>query len=268
MPNERSEPAEGGGGAVAKASRGGKAPFLVDSNAMRLFAGTSGFSYKEWKGSFYPADLVDKQMLTYYAGKLSTVEINNTFYRMPKPETVEAWGKQVGDSFFFALKAPQRITHREKIHGSAESLAAFLSAASVLGSKLGPLLFQLPPFLKKDVPRLEAFLSLIPPGTRAAFEFRHRSWFSDDTYTALRAKNVALVAGDADDAEKSPPLVPTADFGYLRLRAPEYRPRELAEWADRIGGEPWKDAFVYLKHEVRGPEFATELVRVFPKASA
>lgn len=226
---------------------------------MKVLTGTSGFSYKEWKGAFYPKDIPDRQMLAYYATRLSAVEINNTFYRMPKPELVAAWGSQVPASFRFALKAPQRITHREKLQGSETSVAAFLASASALAQKLGAVLFQLPPFLKKDVALLEAFLPLLPGGVRAAFEFRHASWFSDDTYTALRARNAALVGGDADDAGKSPPLVPTADFGYLRLRAPDYSNEGLRKWSERIAGQPWKEALVFLKHEVRGPEFAEKL---------
>jgi len=230
---------------------------------VRLFSGTSGFSYKEWKGTFYPSDLTDKRMLSYYASRLPTVEINATFYRMPKRELLEGWAAQVPDGFRFALKAPQRITHRERLEGSAESLARFVEAASGVGEKLGPVLFQLPPFQRKDVGRLSEFLSLLPVGLHAAFEFRHVSWFADDTYDALRSRNAALVGGDADDAEKSPPLVSTADFGYLRLRAPEYTEAELRRWAERIAAEPWRDAFVFLKHEVRGPEFAEGLARAF-----
>jgi uncharacterized protein YecE (DUF72 family) len=228
---------------------------------MQLFAGTSGFSYKEWKGSFYPEDLPPKQMLAYYASRLPAVEINNTFYRMPKPEALAGWGIQVPESFRFALKAPQRITHKERLGGSEGSMGFFLRAASALGEKLGPLLFQLPPFLKKDLPRLAAFLPLVPHGVRAAFEFRHPSWFEDDTYELLRSRNVALVGGDSDEAEKSPPLVATADFGYLRLRAPDYPDAALGTWATRIRAQPWAQAFVFLKHEVRGPEFAASLSR-------
>jgi uncharacterized protein YecE (DUF72 family) len=230
---------------------------------MDLFSGTSGFSYKEWKGGFYPEDLPDKRMLSFYGERLPTVEINNTFYRMPKAEVLAGWGAQVPESFCFALKAPQRITHRQKLDGAEASLAEFLAVAASLKEKLGPILFQLPPFLKKDVPRLAAFLALVPDGQPVAFEFRHASWFTDDTYDALRARNAALVGGDADDADKSPPLVATADFGYLRLRAPEYTRKELAAWADRIAGEPWKRAFVYLKHEIRGPELAEALKKAF-----
>lgn len=229
---------------------------------MKVLTGTSGFSYKEWKGVFYPKDLPDRQMLAHYATRLSAVEINNTFYRMPKPELVEAWGAHVPQSFRFALKAPQRITHREKLRASEASVGTFLSSAHVLGEKLGAVLFQLPPFLKKDVPLLEAFLLLLPGEVRPAFEFRHPSWFSEDTYAALGVRNAALVGGDADDAEKSPPLVPTADFGYLRLRAPDYSDEGLRTWSQRIAGQPWKEALVFLKHEVRGPEFAEKLMAI------
>jgi uncharacterized protein YecE (DUF72 family) len=230
---------------------------------MNLFAGTSGFSYKEWKGRFYPANQPDRQMLEFYGSRLPTVEINNTFYRMPKREALEGWAGQVPSAFKFALKAPQRITHRERLEGSTDSLRAFLEVAGVLGERLGPLLFQLPPFLRKDIPRLEAFVGMVPEGVRVAFEFRHPSWFADDTYDVLRARGSALVGGDADDADKSPPLIATAGFGYLRLRAEEYEEPALAAWADRIAQQPWTDAFVFLKHEVRGPEFAETLARLF-----
>lgn len=226
---------------------------------MRSFIGTSGFSYKEWKGGFYPSDLPDKKMLGYYSTRLAAVEINNTFYRMPKTELVAGWGAQVGDGFKFVLKAPQRITHRERLQGSEEALASFLAAARVLGDKLGAVMFQLPPFFKKDVPTLAAFLGLLPDDVRAAFEFRHATWFADDVYEALRAKNVALVGGDADNSEKSPPFVATANFGYLRLRAPEYSDEGLSTWADGIAKQSWGAAFVFLKHEVLGPQYAEKL---------
>jgi len=232
--------------------------------AMRALTGTSGFSYKEWKGTFYPADLSDKQMLAFYATRLAAVEINNTFYRMPKTELVAGWGAQVTESFRFVLKAPQRITHRERLDGSAESLSVFVTAARVLGDKLGAVMFQLPPFFKKDVAKLAAFLELVPADIKAAFEFRHASWFSDDTYDALHAKNVALVGGDADDSDKSPPLVATADFGYLRLRAPEYTDAGLSSWAERIAKQPWSSVFAFLKHEVLGPQYAEKLAASLP----
>ncbi|HVU02632.1 MAG TPA: DUF72 domain-containing protein [Polyangiaceae bacterium] len=233
---------------------------------MAIRTGTSGFSYKEWKGLFYPEDLPDKKMLSFYSTRLGTVEINNTFYRMPKPELVAAWAAEVGPDFRFVLKAPQRITHRERLVGSEESLSRFFQAAGVLGDRLGAILFQLPPFEKKDVGKLAAFLALLPAGTRAAFEFRHPSWFEEDTYAALRERNAALVGGDAEDAAKSPPLVPTASFGYLRLRADEYTDGGLEDWAKRILAQPWKEAFVFLKHELRGPEFAEKLGRALGAA--
>jgi uncharacterized protein YecE (DUF72 family) len=226
---------------------------------MRSYTGTSGFSYKEWKGSFYPTDLPDKKMLGHYATRLAAVEINNTFYRMPKTELVAGWAAQVGDEFKFVLKAPQRITHRERLEGSEESLASFLAAARVLGGKLGAVMFQLPPFFKKDVTKLATFLALVPEDIRAAFEFRHATWFSDDVYEALRAKNVALVGGDAEDSTKSPPMVATANFGYLRLRAAEYSDEGLSTWAESIAKQPWSSAFVFLKHEVLGPQYAEKL---------
>lgn len=233
---------------------------------MRLLAGTSGFSYKEWKGTFYPKDLPDKGMLAFYATRLGSVEINNTFYRMPKPEAVAQWGTQVPDDFRFVLKAPQRITHRERLENSDDSVRFFMEAAHVLGDKLGAALFQLPPFFKKDVPRLSAFLAILPGDLRAAFEFRHPSWYDEETYDALRAKNAALVGGDADDSEKSPPFVVTANWGYLRLRSLEYTESRLSEWASQIGGTSWNDAFVFLKHEVLGPKYAEQLAGLYAKA--
>jgi len=233
-----------------------------------IWTGTSGYNYPEWKGSFYPADLSDKKMLGFYATRLAAVEINNTFYRMPKTELVAGWAAQVTDEFKFVLKAPQRITHRERLEGSEESLSAFLGAARVLGPKLGAVMFQLPPFFKKDVPKLAAFLALLPEDVRAAFEFRHPTWFSDDVYEALRAKNVALVGGDADEAEKSPPLVATANFGYLRLRAPQYSDEGLSRWAGDIAKQPWGAVFAFLKHEVLGPQYAERLATNLAGAAA
>ena len=230
---------------------------------MQLYAGTSGFSYKEWKGTFYPGDVADRKMLAFYATRLKSVEINNTFYRMPNPETIAQWASQVPDEFRFVLKAPQRITHRERLEGSEESMQRFLEASRPLGEKLGGFLFQLPPFFKKDVERLARFLALVPDGTRAAFEFRHPSWYEEDTYARLREKNVAVVGGDAEESEKSPPFVTTARFGYLRLRAPEYSAEGLATWAKRIAAEPWESVFAFLKHEVKGPEYAERLVADF-----
>jgi uncharacterized protein YecE (DUF72 family) len=199
-------------------------------------------------------------MLRFYAARLPSVEINNTFYRMPKPELLSGWGDGAPDSFTFALKAPRRITHQQRLAGSADDVAHFFNVAAALGEKLGPILFQLPPFLKKDVGLLRAFLPLVPAGKRAAFEFRHPSWFDDDVYAALAEHNAALVAGDLEELEKSPPLVATADFGYLRLRRLDYDPPGVADWAARIADQKWQAAFAYFKHEALGPMFAEALL--------
>jgi uncharacterized protein YecE (DUF72 family) len=227
---------------------------------MQIFAGTSGFSFAEWKGRFYPAGLPDAQMLRFYAERLPTVEINNSFYQMPKPETVAAWRDGAPDSFVFAVKATRRITHQKKLIDVGDDISHLFSVVDVLGAKRGPVLFQLPPFLKKDIGVLNAFLAALPEGRRAALEFRHPSWFNDDVYAALAAQNVALVGGDLDEAEKSPPLVATADFGYLRLRRLDYDPASIADWSTRIAAQPWQAVHAYFKHEVLGPMFAEALL--------
>jgi uncharacterized protein YecE (DUF72 family) len=229
---------------------------------MDLFVGTSGFSYAEWKGSFYPEDLPDAQMLTSYASRLPTVEINNTFYRMPQPPLLEAWNEKVSGDFRFALKAPRSITHISRLKDAGDGTAHFLNVAATLGPRLGPILFQLPPFLRKDAPVLRDFLSLLPSGVQAAFEFRHPSWFDDEVSTLLADKGAALVAGDPDEGDALP-LVPTASFGYLRLRAASYDLAGLEAWHERISAQPWQRAYVYLKHEVLGPAYAQGLQQLF-----
>jgi uncharacterized protein YecE (DUF72 family) len=230
---------------------------------MQFFVGTSGYSYKEWKGTFYPAKLPAKDMLPFYAQHFSTVEINNTFYRMPKIEVVEAWGAQVPDDFRFILKAPQTITHRKRLKDVDESVAMFIRAASALKKKLGPLLFQLPPNMKKDLPRLEGLLALLSDGTRAALEFRHESWFDDDVYDALRAHSCALCVADADDLP-AVDLVKTADWGYLRLRRENYTLAGLSQWLERVRGQGWAEAHIVFKHEDAGvgPAFAKQLLEL------
>jgi uncharacterized protein YecE (DUF72 family) len=220
---------------------------------MRILAGTSGYSYKQWKGSFYPAELPDAQMLRYYATRLRTVEINNTFYRMPTKTLVEKWKAEVGEDFTFVLKASQRLTHRKRLHDCALDLAYFLETAGVLGRTLGPVLFQLPPFFKKDAERLRTFLALLPKGTRAAFEFRHASWFDDETYETLRQGGAALCAADTDESgEVGPPLLSLCGWGYLRLRRADYSESELRAWVERVQALPWREAFVFFKHEEEG----------------
>ena len=231
---------------------------------MGILAGTSGWSFKEWKGSFYPKDLPDDGQLSFYAGKFPTVEINNTFYRMPKESVLLDWASKVPPSFRFAIKASQRITHHGRLKDVADSVAYFTRVINELGERRGPTLFQLPPNLKKDLPRLNDFLAKLPRTWRAAMEFRHESWFADDVLEALRARDIALVAVDED--EGGSPLVPTASWGYLRLRRTGYDPTALGAWADRIREQPWGEAYAFLKHdeegsEANGPRWAEELQR-------
>jgi uncharacterized protein YecE (DUF72 family) len=230
---------------------------------MQLYAGTSGFSYDEWAGVFYPEKLPAKERLAYYASRLTTVEINNTFYGNPKPSVVEGWRNQVSGSFRFVVKASQRLTHVKRLKECAEDLAYALGLHRGLGERLGPVLFQLPPNFKKDLARLEAFLALVPGDVRAAFEFRNDTWFGDDVYAALKERNAALVASDVDELPE-PPLVPTADWGYFRLRRTAYAPEALASWLARARAQPWKDAFVFFKHEDAGtgPRLAGEFLEL------
>ncbi len=217
---------------------------------MRVATGTSGYAYKEWKGTFYPEKLPPDRMLRYYGEQFSTVEINNTFYRMPSEKVLLNWAAQVPDGFRFVLKASQRITHQKRLQDAGEELGYFLMTSSVLGPKLGPTLFQLPPNFKKDLPRLEAFLDLLPNHWRAAVEFRHASWQDEDVLAALRGRGVALCGADTDEGEA--PVVPTADWGYLRLRREQYQAEDLQRWAQRVLAQPWQEAFVFFKHEDAG----------------
>jgi uncharacterized protein YecE (DUF72 family) len=219
----------------------------MTSLAMNVLVGTSGYSYKEWKGPFYPAKLPASGFLRYFGERLSTVEINNTFYRMPTTKLVESWAAEVPDGFTFAVKAPQRITHMAKLQNAADSTATFLRVVGSLGARLGPVLFQLPPFLRKDVPRLVSFLELLPREVRVAFEFRHASWFEEDALDALRSHGAALCVAEGEALVS--PLVATASWGYVRLRRDGYPDPVLEDWASRILAQPWKEAFVYLKHD-------------------
>jgi uncharacterized protein YecE (DUF72 family) len=228
---------------------------------VRVRIGTSGYSYKEWKGSFYPEDLPASKMLEFYAGRFDTVEINNTFYRMPEAKMLDKWSMQVPDGFTFVLKAPQRITHRQKLSGSEEDVRYLFEAASTLGAKLGPVLFQLPPFFKKDSEKLRAFLAALPPKCPVAFEFRHDSWCDDEVYSILRERDVPICLSDTDEVTDPNTLViPTASWGYLRLRRTEYSESAISDWARRIAKQPWREAYVFFKHEdeARGPRFAEQ----------
>jgi len=218
---------------------------------MRVLTGTSGYAYKEWKGTFYPADLKPDDMLGYYAGRFPAVEINNTFYRMPSEKLLAGWSGQVPDGFTFVLKASQKITHFKRLKDAADELGYFLRTASVLGPKLGPTLFQLPPNFKKDLPRLRQFLELLPRRWRAAFEFRHSSWFDDEVFETLRGREAALCIADTGE-EGDPPAVATAGWGYLRLRREEYATPDLERWVERLARQPWAEAYVFFKHEEAG----------------
>ena len=225
-----------------------------------LRIGTSGYSYKEWRGAFYPEKMKDAEMLAFYASRFGAVEINNTFYRMPAAAMLERWAQETPPGFTFALKAPQRITHHKRLADVASEVSYFLSVASGLSGKLGPVLYQLPPYLKKDLGRLRAFLETLPAHPRSAFEFRHESWTGPETETILAEGGAALCIADTDDAPVDA-FPATAPWGYLRLRRASYSEEDLRRWLDRIRAQSWSDVFVFFKHEdeARGPDFAARL---------
>jgi uncharacterized protein YecE (DUF72 family) len=214
---------------------------------MQLLAGTTGYSYKEWVGHFYPEKTPASGMLHYYAERFPTVEINNTFYRMPAEALLQRWAQDVPGSFTFTLKVPRRITHIKRLKGVEADVAELLRRAAVLGDKLGMLLFQLPPSLRKDLPRLRDFLAGLPPVRRLALEFRHKSWHDDEVYAALRARGAALCIAETD--EDATPFVCTSEDTYLRLRRSNYDESDLRAWADRLAAQPLASAYVYFKHE-------------------
>ena len=228
-----------------------------------ILIGTSGYDYHEWKGAFYPQELKKKERLKYYASKFGSVEINASFYRKPTPKSLANWAAQVPDGFRFAFKGWQRITHHARLRDCAPLVDAFTSELRAMGPRLGPILYGLPPNFKKDVPLLREFLNQLPRDLKSAFEFRHESWFADDTWQALRDSNVALCVNDME--EISAPFVRTANYGYLRLRRAEYTEEDLKKWADKIrSGGFSEDVFVYFKHEdeAKGPGFADQLQRL------
>jgi uncharacterized protein YecE (DUF72 family) len=228
----------------------------------RIYAGASGYSFKEWQGSFYPEKIKPEAMLEWYAQRLPTVEINNTFYQMPKTTVLEKWSQATPPAFRFAIKASRRITHdaRLKPETAADSVEFLYRNLATLGSKRGPVLFQLAPFQKKDLARLRDFLQLLPNGHHAAFEFRSPSWFDDDVYALLREANAALVLSERED-NAPPPLVATAPWGYVRLRLEDYSEDDLKRWAERIAGSGWSEAYVYFMHEPTAPGYARTLQR-------
>ncbi len=228
---------------------------------MKLYAGTSGFAYKEWKGRFYPETISSKEMLPFYAHHFNTVEINNTFYRMPSPGLLEGWAAQVPEDFRFAIKAPRKITHFKRLKGVEEETRYLISTVSALGGRLGPVLYQFPPDFHRDLPLLEAFLDLLS-GTLAAFEFRHASWLNSETFELLRKSRCGLCVSDTEP-DSSAEIVATAPFGYLRLRRPDYSGADLASWRARIVSQEWDSAYVFFKHEseAAGPQMAERFTR-------
>ena len=230
---------------------------------MKLWVGTSGFSYKEWKGRFYPEDLPDREMLSYYSRCLPAVEINNTFYRLPRAEMLQTWSEQTPETFRFVLKASQRITHKKRLKEAEDETHYLFETAQGLGERLGVIFFQLPPYLRKDVARLEAFLQILPEPRRAAFEFRHESWFDQEVYDCLAAHGSALCLADTEKND-APELVATSDWGYLRLRREAYDDAELTAWVERVKGQNWRAAYVFFKHEDEsaGPKLAQRFLEL------
>lgn len=229
---------------------------------LQLWAGASGYAYEEWKGRFYPEKIAPDAMLAWYAERLPAVEINNTFYRMPKAAVLAQWAQATPTTFRFAIKAPRRITHdaRLKADEAAEAVGYLYRNLASLGDKRGPVLYQLPPFLKKDLPRLTEFLAVLPPDHRATFEFRHDSWFDDEVYATLGTAGAALCLSEREDGG-APPLVETAPWGYLRLRLETYSEADLADWMTRIAATRWSEAHAYFMHEPTAPGYATTLMR-------
>lgn len=229
----------------------------------QFFVGTSGYGYKEWRGNFYPEKLPPAQMLSYYAQHFAAVELNNTFRKMPEASELKARAKDTPPDFRFALKAPQVITHFRRLKEVKTEVKLLLRAASALKSRLGPLLFQLPPNFKKDLPRLEAFLKQLGNRTRAAFEFRHPSWFDDEVYGLLRENSCALCLAEVDE-EQAQTIVSTARFGYLRLRRTDYSPQRLRTWIKKIRSQTWNETYVFFKHEETGsgPRLAGQFLKL------
>ena len=230
---------------------------------MELWVGTSGYSYKEWKGSFYPAKLPDSEMLRSYAERLPAVEINNTFYRLPKADMLETWAREVPGDFRFVLKASRRITHIKRLRDAGDETAYLYRTALSLGPHMGVVLFQMPPNFQKDLPRLQAFLDLLPAGRGAALEFRHPSWFEEDVYQSLREHHCALCLSDTDEGPIEA-IVSTTDWGYLRLRKEKYTKKTIAALSEQVRSQAWKSAYVFFKDEGegRGPKYALQFLEL------
>jgi len=230
---------------------------------MKIWVGTSGYSYKAWLGNFYRERLAAKEMLRFYASQLPAVEINNTFYRLPKETVLQSWAQQVPPEFRFVLKAPQKITHMKRLKDAGAEVEYLFRVATVLGPTAGAILFQLPPHLRKDMDRLKNFLALLPVGREVAFEFRHPSWFDDEVFALLRQHNCALCTAEMDETD-SAHLLATATWGYLRLRRSEYSRADLLSWKERILAQQWVQAYVFFKHEDEGigPKLAAEFIEI------
>jgi uncharacterized protein YecE (DUF72 family) len=226
-----------------------------------IYVGTSGYSYKEWKGSFYPEKLPPKDMLSYYAERFKAVELNNTFYRLPKPEMVESWKAQVSQDFRFTMKASQGITHFRRLKDATAATRFMLERVSGFEDRLGAVLFRLPEDFKKDLERLETFLKGLPAETPAVFEFRHESWFDDEVLAMLRSHKRVLCVSDRDEMPLSH-IDKTADWGYVRLRRVNYSDADLKAWIKRIKAQKWKDTYVFFKHEDEGtgPKLAARFI--------
>ncbi len=230
---------------------------------MKLWVGTSGYSYKAWLGNFYPERLAAKELLQFYASRLPAVEINNTFYRMPKESVLQSWAEQVPAEFRFVLKAPQRITHQKRLKDATREVDDLFRVSTTLGARMGAVLFQLPPYLRKNLLTLQDFLSHLPADRSVAFEFRHSSWFDDEIYNCLREHNCALCTAEMDETESSN-LISTATWGYVRLRRSEYSRADLLNWKERILSQQWDHAYIFFKHEDEGigPKLAGEFLEL------
>ena len=235
---------------------------MTTATTAKLLAGASGYSFKEWKGVLYPDDIKAEDMLAFYSARLPTVEINNTFYRMPRTSVIEHWAATVPEDFRFSIKASQRITHMSRLRAetAAEPVGYLYKNMAALGAKRGPVLFQLPPNMKKDLARLTEFLGLLPAGHNATFEFRNETWFDDEVYAALKAAGAALCLSEREDSEP-PPLVETAPWGYVRLRLETYSDADLKKWARKLQATGWRDIHVYFMHEATAPGYALKLMK-------
>jgi len=224
---------------------------------MKIHVGTSGYAYKEWKGKFYPEKIPPKEMLRFYSGRLNTVEINNTFYHMPREKVLTSWSEQVPDDFIFALKAPQVITHLKQLRNVFEETEYLFRTLSILGRKLGPVLFQFPKSFRANPSALQDFLGLIPVDRACAFEFRSPSWLDNKILDLLRQAGSSLCIADADE-DPANEIISTAPWGYLRLRRPDYTDADLSRWLKRMRSQNWEKAFIFFKHgdEAKGPETA------------